>query len=121
MVCFLEHLTNTKKRTRKVSPSGGRTAVAVNNKTVPAASSSSASAPAATVVKGGDDDDDVPLPSLAERLCDLEDHNRDLREEVARLRERSIGALIPADTMDLALFVAVTVLIVYVGRIASRI
>ena len=58
------------------------------------------------------------LPSLVDRVEELENQNTKLRDTIRRLRRTAYGGLVPTDTLDLALLISVMTLVVFVGKIA---
>tara|TARA_B100001093_G_C26232571_1_gene760863 strand:- start:148 stop:429 length:282 start_codon:yes stop_codon:yes gene_type:complete len=57
------------------------------------------------------------LPSLTERIIALENENKRLNKLLYTHHSSSpFSGLIPEDTLDLALFVSITVLLIYLGK-----
>jgi len=57
------------------------------------------------------------LASLAERIIALENENRRLKQFVnSHNSPHTYSGLVPEDTLDLALFISVSVLIIYLGK-----
>lgn len=60
------------------------------------------------------------LPSLTERIIALENENKRLNKLLYTHHSSTFSGLIPEDTLDLALFVSITVLIIYLGKTVCK-
>ena len=66
------------------------------------------------------DTENFTFPSFADEFSRLKNQNMRLQEDNLNLRRQlaSHSALMPADTLDLALLVSVVALVVFVGKVA---